>query len=123
MEWAEWMKWLIPIISGIFGAGGVWALLAARAAAKATQRAAEIAAEPATAKAVTADWSQLMGYWQSEIAALRKDAATTEVRLRFLEEQREDDIAHIEALEQHIWSRLPPPPPVRRRRPFKPEDS
>lgn len=123
MDWAEWMKWLIPILSAALGGGGVWALLAARSAARATQRAAEIAAKPATATAVTADWSQLMGYWQSEITALRADAAKTEVRLRYLEELREDDHQHIEDLEQHIWARLPPPPPVRRRRPFKPEDS
>lgn len=116
MEWVEAMKWFIPILSALLSGSGVWALLSARATARATQEAAAVAAVPATQAAVTADWSALMAYWQSEMAAMRLSSSQLEVRVMFLEREREEDLAHIDALEQHIWSRLPPPPPPRRTR-------
>lgn len=137
MEFLPWMQWLIPLLSAILGGGGIWALLAARAAGKATERAAiaaasateraavaaasateraaEAAAGPAERAAVSADWTSLMGYWQQEMTALRADANRLEVRVMFLERQREDDLALITELEAHIWAELPPPPPSRRR--------
>ncbi|HJW01366.1 MAG TPA: hypothetical protein VJ617_19930 [Arthrobacter sp.] len=144
MEWAEWMQWLIPAISALLGGSGVWALLGARAAGKATERAAEAAAQateraaeaaanateraaalastPAVQSATTADWTALMSYWQAEMTAMRSNAAALEVRVLFLEHQREEDLRHIEVLEQHIWNELPPPPPTRRRIPFTKPD-
>lgn len=147
LEIAEWMGglplaelggFIIPVLCAILGGGGIWALLGARtaaratervaasaarateraaeAAANATERAAEAAAQPATQVAVTADWTSLMAYWQAEMAALRVASNSLEVRVLFLEHQREDDLAHIDDLEQHIWQQLPPPPPARRLR-------
>lgn len=126
MEWRSWMEWLIPILSAVLSGSGIWALLSARAAGKATERAAESAARatehaasltagPPTIQANTADWSSLMGYWQAEMTELRGDANRLEVRVMFLEKQREEDLEHIAALEQHIWNELPPPPPTRKR--------
>jgi len=139
MEFQVWMQWLIPFLSAVLSGGGIWALLAARAssrateraastaakateraaaaAANATERAAEAAAAPAAAAAVSADWTSLMAYWQAEMTALRGDANRLEVRVMFLERQREEDLALINELEAHIWSELPPPPPSRRRPP------
>lgn len=137
---AELGGFIIPVLCTILGGGGIWALLSARAggraveraafaaaqateraasaAASATERAAVAAAIPQVHAAVTADWSALMNYWQAEMLAMRTKAAELEVRVLFLEHQREDDLAHIDALEQHIWNALPPPPPPRRiRRP------
>jgi hypothetical protein len=136
LPFAELGGFIIPILCAILGGGGVWALLSARAAATATERAAEAAAKateraavaaahateraaeaaatPQVHAAVTADWNALMGYWQSEMGALRQTSNQLEVRVLFLEHQREDDLLHIDALEQHIWNALPPPPPPRR---------
>lgn len=108
------MEWIIPILSLLLGSGGVWALLAARATAKATETAAQTKAAPAAQQATTADWTALMGFWQAELASLRESANRLEVRVLYLEHQREDDLDHIDALEQHIWAQLPPPPPSRR---------
>jgi len=108
------MEWIIPILSIVLSGGGVWALFAARATAKATEAAAKAAAAPATQQATTADWNALMGFWQGELASLRDSATRLEVRVLYLEHQREDDLAHIDALEAHIWAELPPPPPPRR---------
>ena len=108
------MQWLVPILSACLSGSGVWALFSARATAKATREAAAAAAAPAAQQAVTADWNSLMTFWQSEMTAVRDNASRLEVRLLFLEEQREDDIRYIEDLEQHIWKALPPPPPARR---------
>ena len=47
--------------------------------------------------------------------ALRETSTNLEVRVLFLERQREEDLQHIEDLEQHIWNQLPPPPPIRRK--------
>lgn len=126
MEFVPWMEWLIPLLSLLLGGTGLWAMLSARAtaratvlaaqtAAHATEKAAETAAGPAERAAVSADWSSLMGYWQQEMTALRSDANRLEVRVMFLERQREDDLALITELEAHIWAELPPPPPSRRR--------
>lgn len=114
MEYAQWMQWLIPILCALLTGTGFWALLSARATAKATQAAAEAAAAPVQKQADTADWTALMSYWQAEMSAMRTTAQQLEVRILFLEQQREDDLAHIDALEQHIWKSLPPPPPPRR---------
>ena len=153
VEIAEWMGGLplaelggviIPLLCAILGGGGVWALLSARAAGRATERAAEaaarateraaaaaanateraaaLAATPQVQSASTADWTALMTYWQTEMASLRNAGTKLEIRVLFLEHQREDDLAHIDALEQHIWSSLPPPPPPRRLRP-RPEEA
>lgn len=105
---------VLPILSLLMAGGGVWTLLGARATAKATKEAALAAAEAANRQANTADWSGLMTYWQAEVQALRTDNKNIEVRLLFLEQQREDDLLHIADLEQHIWQQLPPPPPMRR---------
>lgn len=117
MDWAEWMKWLIPILCTLLSGGGFWALFAARATARATQAAAAAAAAPAAQSATTADWNSLMTFWQAEMSALRTDASKLEVRVMFLERQREEDLQHIADLEMHIWNQLPPPPPARRRIP------
>ena len=116
MEFAQWMQWLIPILSAVLSGSGIWALLSARTTAKATQAAALAAAAPAQTQAVTADWSALMQYWQAEMSTMRSTSQGLEVRILFLEQQREDDLAHIDALEQHIWKSLPPPPPPRKLR-------
>ena len=108
------MEWILPLLSLAMGGGGLWALLAARATARATTAAALAAAAPAAQQATTADWNALMGFWQTELASLRDSANRLEVRVMYLEQQREDDLEHIEALEQHIWAQLPPPPPPRR---------
>lgn len=108
------MEWIIPILSVLLSGGGLWALLAARATARATTIAAVVTTAPATQQATTADWNALMGFWQTELASLRDSATRLEVRVLYLEHQREDDLAHIDALEQHIWAELPPPPPPRR---------
>jgi hypothetical protein len=89
-------------------------LLAARATARATTAAALAAAAPAAQQASTADWNALMGFWQAELTSLRDSSNRLEVRVLYLEHQREDDLAHIDALEAHIWAELPPPPPPRR---------
>lgn len=143
LPFAELGGLVIPILCTILGAGGVWALLSARTAAKATERAAESAARateraaeaaanateraaeaaavPAMQTAATADWSALMQFWQAEMSAMRNNAQSLEVRVLFLEHQRDDDLAHIDLLEQHIWNALPPPPPPRKlRRPPEP---
>lgn len=128
MDWAEWMRWLIPLLSAVLAGGGVWTLLAARAAGRATEHAAVMAAQatekaavttaaPAERAAVSADWASLMSYWQHEMTALRSDANRLEVRVLFLERQREEDLQLISELEAHIWAELPPPPPSRRRPP------
>lgn len=138
LPFAELGGMVVPLLCTVLGAGGVWALLSARtaarateraadsaanateraaeAAANATERAAEAAATPQVQTAVTADWTALMTFWQSEITAVRNNASQLEVRILFLEHQREEDLQYIEDLEQHIWQALPPPPPVRRRR-------
>ena len=122
LEVAEWMGglpfaelggFIVPILCAILGGGGVWALLSARTTAKATERVAEVAVTPQVQTATTADWSALMSYWQAEMAALRLTSSQLEVRVLFLEREREEDLAHIDALEQHIWRSLPPPPPPR----------
>jgi hypothetical protein len=105
---------VLPILSMLMAGGGVWTLLAARATARATKDAALAAAEAANKQAATADWSGLMTYWQAEVKELRSDNKKIEVRLLFLEQQREDDLQHIADLEHHIWQQLPPPPPMRR---------
>lgn len=128
MEFVPWMEWLVPLLSAVLAGGGIWTLLAARAAGRATEHAAllaaqatrdaaEAAAAPATAAAASADWASLMSYWQQEMTALRSDANRLEVRVMFLERQREEDLALISELEAHIWAELPPPPPARRRQP------
>ena len=121
MEFAQWMQWIIPVLSALLSGSGVWALLSARTTARATQAAAAAAALPAQTQAVTADWSALMTYWQAEMLSMRTSASHLEVRVVFLEREREEDLAHIDALEQHIWSSLPPPPPPRRLRKTPPE--
>jgi hypothetical protein len=139
MEFLPWMQWLIPALSAVLSGSGIWALLAARsagrateraavaaglateraaeAAAHATERAAALAAAPIGQQAVTADWTSLMAYWQSEMAAIRDNTARLEVRIALFERQREEDMQHIEDLEAHIWSQKPPPPPPRRQAP------
>lgn len=114
MEFAQWMQWLIPILCALLTGTGFWALLSARATARATQAAAEAAAIPAQKQADTADWTALMSYWQSEMTSLRDTASKLDVRILFLEAQREEDQQHIDNLEQHIWRALPPPPPPRK---------
>jgi hypothetical protein len=109
------MQWLVPILCAVFSGTGLWALLSARATARATREAAALSAAPAQAQAATADWSALMSYWQSEMAAVRDTASKLDVRIQFLEQEREDDQKYIADLEIHIWSQLPPPPPVRQR--------
>ena len=113
--WAEWMQWLVPILCAVFSGTGLWALLSARATARATREAAALAAAPAAAQAQTADWSALMSYWQSEMGSLRDTANKLDVRIQFLEQERDADQKYIADLEIHIWSQLPPPPPVRRK--------
>jgi len=113
MIWSEWMKWIIPLLSAVMAGGGLWTLLAARATSRATTAAAHAAAESANKQAATADWTALMSYWQTEMSALRDTAGKLDVRILFLEQQREEDQQHIDALEQHIWKALPPPPPPR----------
>lgn len=105
---------IMAVGSILFGGTGIWTLLAARATARATKEAAKMAAEAANRQATTADWSGLMTYWQNEVKALRDESKGLEVRLLFLEKQREDDLQHIADLEHHIWQQLPPPPPMRR---------
>jgi hypothetical protein len=139
MEFQAWMQWLIPALSAVLSGGGMWALLAARAssrateraavaaglateraaeaAAHATERAAALAAAPVAQQATTADWSSLMAYWQSEMATVREASTRMEIRLGVFEKQREEDLQHIEDLEQHIWNGKPPPPPARRSAP------
>lgn len=112
----EWLIWIPPLLSTLFAGGGLWTLLAARATARATKEAAQAAANSANQQAATADWTGLMSYWQAEVRDLRNDAKTLEVRVMFLEAQREDDLQHISDLENHIWQQLPPPPPLRRRK-------
>lgn len=106
---------IMAAVTVLFGAGGVWSFLAARATATANREAAQTAAAAANQQAATADWNGLMAYWQAELKALRDKDMQLEIQLRILERQREDDLDHIENLEQHIWKELPPPPPVRRR--------
>lgn len=120
MEFQAWMQWLIPLLSALLATGGIWTLLAARASSRGNVKAAEAAAAPAAAAAASADWTSLMAYWQTEMSALRTDANRLEVRVMFLERQREEDLALINELEAHIWSELPPPPPSRRRPPTQP---
>lgn len=108
------MEWIIPILSVLLSGGGIWALFAARATARATTAAAKAAAEPAAMQATTADWNALMTFWQAELKSLRDSANRLDVRVLFLEHQREEDLDHIELLEAHIWAELPPPPPLRR---------
>lgn len=139
MEFLPWMQWLIPGLSAVLSGGGIWALLAARsagrateraaiaagiateraaeAAAHATERAAALAAAPVGQQAVTADWTSLMTYWQNELATIRENSTRLEVRLGVVEKQREEDLQHIDDLEQHIWQQKPPPPPPRRQAP------
>jgi hypothetical protein len=102
-------------ITVLFGAGGIWMFLAAKATAKANKEIAVAAATSANQQAATADWSSLMSYWQAEMAALRANATALEIRVALLAQQRDDDLQHIEDLETHIWNELPPPPPLRRR--------
>jgi len=115
MEFAQWMQWIIPVLCALLTGTGFWALLSARATAKATREAAALAAAPAQTQALTADWSALMSYWQSEMAAMRDTANKHDVRIQFLEKERDADQKYIADLEIHIWSQLPPPPPVRRK--------
>jgi hypothetical protein len=136
MPFTELGGFIIPLLCAILGGGGIWALLGARtaaratervaeatamateraaeAAARATERAAALAAEAPTAVAATADWSALMSYWQTEMTAVREAATRMEARLTAIEQLRQEDLEHIEDLEQHIWARKPPPPPARR---------
>lgn len=114
---------VLAAITVLFGAGGMWTLLAARATARANKEIAAAASASANQQATTADWAGLMAYWQAELSALRATGTQLEVRVQYLERQREDDLQHIEDLEQHIWAELPPPPPLRRRyRRAPPED-
>lgn len=115
----EWIPLALNLLGILMASGGVWAWLAARSSAKAAKDSAAIAAQPQLQQATTADWTQLMAYWQSEMSALRDAAAKLDARVMFLESQREDDNIHISELEQHIWQHLPPPPPARRATPPK----
>jgi hypothetical protein len=89
-----WGPWLSAAIL-IFGTGGFWSLLSARAKSKA-----------ADVKAATADWQALNAYWQAEMAKM-------DARIHALEVKSQADENYIERLEFHIWSELPPPPPMR----------
>jgi hypothetical protein len=104
-------------VTVLFGAGGVWTFLAAKATSRVNKEIAAASAVAANQQAATADWSQLMSYWQSEMASLRTSSTGLEVRVNILERQREEDLQFIEDLKDHIWSELPPPPPDRRRHP------
>ena len=115
MDFQPWMEWLVPVLCALLTGTGLWAFLSARATAKATREAAAIAAAPAVQQANTADWNALASYWTAEMKALRDTSTNLEVRVLFLERQREEDLQHIEDLEQHIWNQLPPPPPIRRK--------
>jgi uncharacterized protein YgbK (DUF1537 family) len=121
MEFQSWMEWLIPVLSAVLGASGVWTLLAARATSRATRAAAEAAARPAAQQAVTADWAALMTFWQNELNVMRESHSQLQVKVEILAHQRAEDMAYIEQLELHIWEELPPPPPLRRRH-RKPEE-
>lgn len=101
----EFIPLILSALSVIFAGGGLWAYLAAKASAKAANQTAS-----------TADWSAFMTFLQTELSSVRDSATKLEVRVIFLEQQREEDLAHIDALENHIWQQLPPPPPLRRRR-------
>lgn len=109
------MQWLVPILSALLGASGVWTLLAARATSRATQAAAEAAARPAVQQAATADWGALMTFWQGELNVMRESHSQLQIKVEILAHQREEDLQYIEDLEAHIWAELPPPPPLRRR--------
>jgi hypothetical protein len=110
-------------ITVLFGAGGIWMFLAAKATAAANKEIAAAAAAASNQAAATADWNALMTYWQTEMTSLRESHTGLAVRLKLLEHQREDDLAYIEQLEQHIWAELPPPPPLRRRHRTSEEDT
>ncbi|MGZ4659702.1 MAG: hypothetical protein ACXVYB_00315 [Arthrobacter sp.] len=109
------MQWIIPVLSAILGAGGVWTLIGTRAAAKAAKETAEATARPAAQQAVTADWAALMTFWQNELNVMRESHSQLQIKVEILAHQREDDLKYIEDLELHIWEELPPPPPLRRR--------
>ena len=113
MEFQPWMEWLVPVLCALLTGTGLWAFLSARATAKATREGAAL--YPAPPEANTADWNALASYWTAEMKALRETSTNLEVRVLFLERQREEDLQHIEDLEQHIWNQLPPPPPIRRK--------
>jgi hypothetical protein len=146
LDIAEWMGGLpfaelggiiVPLLCVALGGSGIWALLSARAAGKATERAAYAAAQateraaeaaanateraaalvagPVAQQATTADWAALMTFWQGELNAMREAHSALQVKVEILAHQREEDLQHIEDLEQHIWQELPPPPPLRRR--------
>ena len=139
MEFLPWMQWIIPALSAILSTSGIWAMLAARSAGRATERsavaaaiateraaeaaglaterAAALAAAPVSQQASTADWTSLMTYWQNELTTIRETSTRLEVRLAHIEKMREDDLQHIDDLEQHIWQQKPPPPPARRQAP------
>jgi hypothetical protein len=102
-------------ITVLFGAGGIWMFLAAKATAAANKDIAAAAAASSNQAAATADWNALMSYWQTEMSSLRESHTALQVKVEILAHQREEDLAYIEQLEQHIWAELPPPPPLRRR--------
>lgn len=98
----------------IFGSGGVVALFRAR---KKDNGSLPITEEAAARDAVSPGWSQLTEYYSSELDKLRGDLKselqTVRKQVVYLSKLREIDSAHIDALEAHIWNRLPPPPPPR----------
>jgi hypothetical protein len=109
---------IATIIVGLVGSGGVVAWRKQRRQSDAGMPSDESEARQI---APAAEW--LTDYYKAELEALKGDLKSelkgVRDRVKWLEDERELDAEHIDALEAHIWQQLPPPPPPRRRQPRK----
>lgn len=115
------------ILDALLGGGGViGVLIALRTYQK--MRKGDVPKNENDAR-LTADWVSVNAYFQQELATLRGERdrdtkalqkeiamlrAALETMRQQMERQADDDEATIDALQEHIWLRLPPPPPPRK---------
>lgn len=110
------------VLNGLLAGGGLAGLIAAWSAYKSRQRGEPGNETAAIVQANQPDWAALNSFWHREIQAKAKEVERVR---RALEQQLEAermaarararaDAVYIDALEAHIWQKLPPPPPIRK---------
>lgn len=109
---SQLIQWLSGIILGSGGIVGLVNFLRVQA----SKKAGAPGDEPRARR--VADYASLNRYWQSEVAAFRKERAEELASLKAeivtLRHLRHLDSLYIDDLEEQIWTRREPPPVKRR---------